>query len=154
MSEVDEWSPFFHDALIYLHTTRKCLGWQIARTPRLLLSIPLFIPLSILAIFIMTMLSFVLVNIFLLLAPCIHGPGGVAASSVTFYSDTGCTTLIANTTAQDGFPDGQCTNLTASVNQTFASFLISSLDEGCSGRPPSSSPSPSHSPIDTYLSNF
>ncbi|ROV88311.1 hypothetical protein VMCG_10490 [Cytospora schulzeri] len=72
-------------------------------------------------------------NILLLLfAACIYNVAGVAASYVAFYSDANCTTLVANTTAQDGYPDGQCTNLTASVNQTFTSFMVSSLDGGCS----------------------
>lgn len=33
----------------------------------------------------------------------------------------------------DGYPDGQCTNLTASVNQEYTSFMVSALDGGCGG---------------------
>jgi hypothetical protein len=90
----------------------------------------------------------------LLLAACTHNIPGVAASYVAFYSDANCTALVANTTAADGYPDGQCTSLTASVNQTYTSFMVSALDGGCSGTQTNLNSTPSPPLQGIHMSNL
>lgn len=55
----------------------------------------------------------------------------VTASSVGIYQDADCKTTAFNVTTSNGYPDGECTDVSQQTSLTFQSFQFLSLDEGC-----------------------
>lgn len=55
----------------------------------------------------------------------------VWSSSITVFSDAGCTVPIGELQGPNGYTDGQCSRLGSGGD--FLSFEVSDLDDGCNG---------------------
>lgn len=53
------------------------------------------------------------------------------ASTVAVYKDKDCKSPISNSTASNGYPDGQCTSVTEQAGKKWESFMFLSLNDGC-----------------------
>jgi len=57
-----------------------------------------------------------------------------ATSTISTFSDTECKKSLQELEAQDGFPDGICTNFhRQATRSTYKSFMFTNVDFGCSG---------------------
>lgn len=62
---------------------------------------------------------------------------GTTATSLSTFSDAECKKSLQELEAQDGFPDGVCTNFRQqATRQPYQSFMFNRVDFGCSGTLP------------------